>query len=286
MATAKRRPLGLMLAILIAAPFGFSAAPRPPGKPLRSWERAAYQPGGGTPLLLYVVYGNLPAASQVDGGHYRTAGGGAFAANLYGQGVHPEVCAQWLQGPLGALLRQSPPTLMKTAAAASGCMVIRGEPADPPTLDYLRDAVGFVTYLTDNGAVAILDPQMLRLWSPADWRKELFDPDGPVPHRHVVILTSDEDRPGLLWFHTRGMRKFGRPDLSLHGVADSQRAAVVDLFNRFIELLAMGGIVADGQEIRIPALPPGMTCHLRGAVDDPDFNNVHLEIEAPATLRR
>jgi len=150
---------------------------------------------------------------------------------------------------------------------------------------YLRDAVGFLTYLTDNGAVAILDPQMLRLWSPADWRKELFDPDGPVPHRHVVILTSDEDQPGLLWFHTRGMRKFGRPDLSLHGVAESQRAAVLDLFNRLIELQAMGGIVAEGQDIRLAALPSGMTCHLRGAVDDPDFNNVHIEIVA-ATLRR
>jgi len=44
----------------------------------------------------------------------------------------------------------------------------------------------------------------------------------------------------------------------------------------------MGGIIAEGQEIRIAGLPPGMTCHLRGTVDDPDFDNVHIEIEAPS----
>jgi hypothetical protein len=76
------------------------------------------------------------------------------------------------------------------------------------------------------------------------------------------------------------MRKFGRPDLSLHGVAESQRAAVIDLFNRFIDLQGLGGIVAEGQEVRLAGLPLGMTCHLRGSVDDPDFDNVHIEFEA------
>ncbi len=38
-----------------------------------------------------------------------------------------------------------------------------------------------------------------------------------MPRQHVVILTSEEcsgDGRPLTWFHTRGMRKFGRPDLS------------------------------------------------------------------------
>lgn len=247
----------------------------------RTWERVAYQPGGGTPFLLYVVYGDLPTAPVVDGARYRTTGLGTLSVDHYRPDCHPEACGQWLQGGFGELLQRYQPALMKAATEASGCMVIRGEPADARTLNYLRDAVGFITYLTDNGAVAILDPQSVRICSPTAWRQQLFDPDEPAPDRHVAKLISREDRPGLLWFRTRGMRKFGRPDLSVHGVAESQRAAVIDLFNRFIELQGMGGIIAEGQEIRIAGLPPGMTCHLRETVDDPDFDNVHIEIEAP-----
>jgi hypothetical protein len=32
-------------------------------------------------------------------------------------------------------------------------------------------------------------------------------------------------------------------------------------------------------EYRCDAVPPGMTCTHQGHVDDPDFNNVHVEIK-------
>ncbi|HEY7214659.1 MAG TPA: hypothetical protein VIC28_08510 [Thermoanaerobaculia bacterium] len=273
------RPLlfTLLLGGLLTAchPAQEPAAPAP-----RSWKRPGFQAGGGTPFLLYVVYGSLPEEPKVSRSSYRTLGlPDGIGAEIYGPKVHPEVCTTWLQGPMGELLKTQTPELVKAAAAAPGCMIIQGEPGDARTLDYLRDVVGFLTYLADNGAVAVLDPQTFTLWSPARWRSEFFAPDGPVPHRHVVILTSEDRRPDRLWFHTRGMRKFGRPDLSLRGVAGSQRAAVVDLFNRFIGLQALGGIVPESEEIRMAGLPPGLTCHHRGDVDDPDFNNVHLEIE-------
>ncbi len=51
---------------------------------------------------------------------------------------------------------------------------------------------------------------------------------------------------------------------------------VVDLCSRFIELQAFGGVVAEGEEIRMKSLPPGLRCRHRGDLDDPDF--VHLEI--------
>jgi hypothetical protein len=274
-------PRPLLLAILLGGlltscdPAHEPAAPTP-----RSWKRPGFQAGGGTPFLFYVVYGRLPAEPKVSRS-YRTLGlPEGIGAELYGPKVHPEVCATWLQGPRGELLKTHTPELVKAAATAPGCMIIQGEPRGARTLDYLRDVVGFLTYLADNGAVALLDPQTFTLWSPERWRTEFFDPDGPVPHRHVVILTSEDRRPDRLWFHTRGMRKFGRPDLSLRGVAESQKAVVVDLFNRFIGLQALGGIVPEGEEIRMAGLPPGLTCHHRGNVDDPDFNNAHLEIEA------
>ena len=50
------------------------------------------------------------------------------------------------------------------------------------------------------------------------------------------------------------------------------------MFNRFILLQAEGARIAEGQEIRMASLPSGLTCHHAGRMDDPDFNNVHVEI--------
>lgn len=87
--------------------------------------------------------------------------------------------------------------------------------------------------------------------------------------------------PGVPPHHTRGMRKFGRPDLSAHGVSSRHREAIIELFDRFIEFQAFGGIITEGMEIRMGGLPSGMTCRHGGDLDDPDFNNVHVEITPP-----
>lgn len=51
------------------------------------------------------------------------------------------------------------------------------------------------------------------------------------------------------------------------------------MFNRFIEFQAFGGVIEEGIEIRMEGLPSGMTCHHAGDLEDPDFNNVHVEIK-------
>jgi len=78
------------------------------------------------------------------------------------------------------------------------------------------------------------------------------------------------------------LRKFGRPDLSLHHVPDAYEKAAIELCNRFIELQALGGRIPEGQEVRMVSLPDGLVCHYQGSLDDPDFNNVHVEIRFPA----
>lgn len=75
------------------------------------------------------------------------------------------------------------------------------------------------------------------------------------------------------------MRKFGRPDLGIHRVPSQYHEAVTDLLNRFIEFQAFGGMIREGQEIRIASLPAGMYCTHRGTQEDPDFNNFHVEIK-------
>jgi hypothetical protein len=139
-----------------------------------------------------------------------------------------------------------------------------------------------LTYLLDNGVCAIYDPQMFHWWSPEQWRERIFEPASPVPRRHVVILYSPEEQsPELLWVHTRGMRKFGRPDLSVRRIGAAHRDAVFDLCERFIEYQAFGAVIPEGQSVRMATLPPGGVAHHGGDLDDPDFNNVHVEFVWP-----
>lgn len=193
----------------------------------------------------------------------------------------PQVRNSFMKGYLWDKLQKEEPTVAAKVAKASECIVVRGMPANSETLDYLRDVVGFISYLTDFGGVAVYDPQMFRWWPPGEWRKEIFEPAAAVPRNHVTILVSEDKKPMRQWYHTRGMRKFGRPDISVRNVAKAYEDGVIDLINRFIEMQAFGAIIPEGQPIKIKSLPQGLTCHHAGDVEDPDFNNVHVEIRMP-----
>jgi hypothetical protein len=121
---------------------------------------------------------------------------------------------------------------------------------------------------------------MLRWWSKRAWLERVFSQTAPSPRQHTVILFSEEPS-GNEWFHTRGLRKFGRPDLSIHEVPAELREEVIELFNRFIEYQALGGVIEEGKETKLDLLRPGMKCTHRGDNDDPDFNNRHVEILWP-----
>ena len=64
----------------------------------------------------------------------------------------------------------------------------------------------------------------------------------------------------------------------MHRVPPEHEAAAIELFNRFTLLQAEGGRIRDGAEVQMGGLPSGLTCRHRGSLEDPDFNNVHVEI--------
>jgi hypothetical protein len=245
---------------------------------LKTWERKHYTPVGGDALLWYHVYGDFEDSLVFPASDYRSGGAPAgLRVEKYGRETHPDTFNAFLSDYLGQRLDATLPDLADKVRTAPHCLILRGTFEDPPTLDYLRDSIGLLTCLLDSSGTALLDPQTFSWWEPSEWRAKIFTPDGEFPRHHVVILYS-EDGDKTEWFHTRGMRKFGRPDLSVHQVTAQYRRAIIDLFERFIELQAFGGTVPEGQVIRMANLPIGMTCHHSGDIDDPEFNNVHVEI--------
>jgi hypothetical protein len=248
---------------------------------LKSWPRPHFAPSGGNPLLFYVLFGQFDLSRPLSQSKYRAAGMPKWLQlTSYDRAKQPEAFARYQTGPRWEMRARDVPLLAAEAERAPQCVVVRGEPADPPTLDYFRDSIGIVMWLLDCGGVAVHDPQMLWLWSADEWREEAFEPNEPNPDRHTAILVSGEGG-GTSWYHTRGMRKYGRPDLSVRGVGESHADGVTVLIERFVELQALGGLIPDGEVVRMKALPPGGVCRHAGSLDDPDFNNVHVEIAWP-----
>ena len=167
----------------------------------------------------------------------------------YGPDSHPQVVDGFRDGPLRDRLADQAPDLLPKVAQAKGCVVFRGQIGDPATLDYHRDLIGLLQWLLDQGAVAILDMTAAEWWSPGAWRSRVFDPAAPMPHRHVTIHVSPEDG-GRLWLHTRGLLKYGRPDISIRNVPEAWHDRAAAIVNRFIEFQALGGIVPEGRRVR------------------------------------
>jgi len=249
---------------------------------LNSWPRPHFMPGGGEPLLFYVVFGDVDSAATLPRLTYRSEGiAPGLQLSSYSGETHADVLDDFRQGYAWDELLGIDPVLGDAVERSPMCLILRGTPTVSRNLNYLRDTVGLLTFFLDHGGVAIYDLQIMEWWNPATWRSRVFEPAAPVPERHVVILYSAEAIPGRKWFHTRGMRKFGRPDISVHNVKPEHEAGVVDLCNRFIQLHAEGGVVPEGQEIRLASLPSGAVAHQRGDLDDPDFDNVHIETSWP-----
>ena len=250
---------------------------------LTTWERPRFELGSGNAMVFCVLYGELPTNLTVSASAYRTAGlPEDVELRKLSRAQRPVF--PFTDGDFAKTAGAENPGLFAKLQTVPECLILQGQVADPKDLNYLRDAIGLATWFLDHGGVAIMDVQQLRLFDPTAWKSNFFEPARPVLLKHVVILHSKEP-DDTKWFHTRGLRKFGRPDLSLHHVPQQHEAAVIELFERFIVLQAEGGRIPEGQEIRMKALPAGMSCHHAGTLDDLDFNNVHVEIRWQGGLR-
>lgn len=256
-------------------------------EPLPDWPRSNLAEGGFEPLVYYRVYGEPDPGKPLSSSRYRCGGiPNGIDLSLLDRARHARPLDEILANPMGDVLRAKFPRLDALVAASSRCVNLLGSPSEHATLNYFRDTIGLVTWLLDNGGTFVYDPLQLKCWSREEWMRDVFEPASPRPLAHCVILVSaEESEPSRRWYHTRGLRKFGRPDVSVHDVPETHRAAVVDLCERLILFQADGGVIADGSPVRMKSLPDGGTMYARGDFDDPDFNNVHLDVRFPQWTR-
>ena len=241
-----------------------------------AWERPYHAAGGGDARLRYVVPGAAPARLRVSRARYRidavpdllaVVACGPREAGLEAARADP-VLAEALDDALGAGAA--------AVAAASAAAVVHGVFPDPASLVYLRDTLAVVAALLDTGGLAVLDPSSLRWWSPEEFREKVHGRDEVDAFQHVTVLRSEE--PGGTWLHTRGLVKFGRPDLSVPGVQPSWYPDAVELVERLTWAQVRGHVIPEGQVVRMAGVPDGLVCRRAGSPDDPGFGNVHVRI--------
>jgi hypothetical protein len=245
------------------------------------WTRPHWSRDEAKAMLVWFVFGEFPAEPKLD---LTAHGSHGLPRGVEILRIPKDRLAHWeghpLRGAIGEILREGNPGAFDAARRASECLMVRGELADADSLAYLRDTLGVVAALLDVGGVAVVDPQILEMFSADDWRARYPADAIAAPRSHVLVLCQD-DTGGTAWIKTRGMRKFARPDISIRRVpqAEVQRAGAVAA--RLVELQARGMRFGDGSTVDVEGLPGGLKVTRAGSLDDPEFNNTHLKLAWP-----
>ncbi|TAN04398.1 MAG: hypothetical protein EPN40_00100 [Rhodanobacteraceae bacterium] len=245
------------------------------------WTRPHWSRDEARAMLVYFVFGEFAAEPKLDLSAHGSAG---LPQGVEMRRIPKAMLAHWegnpLRGALGEILREGEPEAFEAARKAPECLMLRGELPDSDSLAYLRDTLGVVAALLDAGGIAVVDPQILEMFSADDWRRRYAGDAIASPRNHVLILCQD-DVDGSAWIKTRGLRKFARPDVSIRRVpqAEVQRAGAVAA--QLVELQARGMRFGDGSTVEAEGLPEGLKLTCGGSLEDPEFNNTHIELTWP-----
>jgi len=245
------------------------------------WSRPHWTRDEAKAMLLYFVFGTFAAEPKLDLSAHGSQG---LLQGVEIMRIPKDRLAHWeghpLRGALGEILREGNPAAFEAARKAPECLMLRGELADADSLAYLRDTLGVVAALLDAGGGAVVDPQILEIFTADEWRARYADEAIAAARNHVLILCQDDTNGGA-WVKTRGMRKFARPDISIRRVPQSEVQRAGAVASRLVELGVRGMRFGDGSVVEADGLPGGLRVTRGGSLDDPEFNNTHLELIWP-----
>jgi hypothetical protein len=191
--------------------------------------------------------------------------------------VHAEYMKSILGGSLGKTLRNSNERVYEAAKEVDNWAVIRGCVTNDANLHYMRNTIGFVQALAEKGAMVIADLFTLALFTPSEWADKIFKPEFE-PRSHVVIFVSETD-DAMMWIHTRGMIKFGRPDVSMEDVPRNMLVNAEDIINQMIFYSAQGAFFSRPTKFHIHnGLTAVVKPYFIDNMENPDFNNSYYRM--------
>ncbi len=243
-----------------------------------NYERTCYEDVGYRPLLYYVIFGANGEQLEVSRErHHVDEFPEGLECTFVQRTQNSEYMSSMIGGSIGEILAEDYPALYEEIKNTDQWAVIQGEVVNDKDLNYMRNAIGFVQAFMETGAVGVLDLQTFSLFSPKEWENNIFSQEFS-PYHHVTILVSEDG--DKIWLHTRGMRKFGRPDISIERVTEKELDNAIQVINQMIYYGALGAFFDRAVTIHTHT---GKTYvfkpKLINDLDNPDFNNSYYRVE-------
>ncbi|HET7267310.1 MAG TPA: hypothetical protein VFJ15_04315 [Oleiagrimonas sp.] len=244
------------------------------------WARPYWHASGEDAMLLFFVFGRFSGDTNEIGNALKLPDG--IQLTRYAHATLRNWEGYPLTGALGDVFQAEVPQTLTAARNTPDVLRLAGEIRDPSDLDYLRDTLNALTRLFEAGGVAVVDPQTSGLLDRDTWHRRFLAGTATTMRQHVLVLCdADPDDASSQWIHTRGMRKFARPDISLTRVPGSDINQAGALCEQLVDMLALGGQFADGQSLPVDGLAGPLVAQPGGHKDDPRFYNTHVELRWP-----
>ena len=214
-----------------------------------NYERPYYEDINYHPLMFYIVFGLFGINDENPGqtGKQLKLGKIPKGLNIHAlnREEHSEYMNSIMGGDLGEMLKVEQPELYEKILKEHLWMGLEGEIEQDDNLKYLQSTIEIIQTLIAEGAIAVLDMQTFKLYSAEEFTEE-FTKEYNV-YSHVTNLITKEN--GTIWLHTRGLRKFGRPDISIENIPESEEDKAVRIANQMIYYSSLGMIF--GKNIKL-----------------------------------
>ncbi len=243
-----------------------------------SWPRPGFQPGGQPNAFQLFCFSAGPLKGDVpmSAGRFGLPSPEAMQ-QVEVRELTREMDSAWFDGfrsgSLRAIATQALGDVSALDSATQLTAVLISRP-DAPDLSHLQAGWAVAQWLVARGVTVILDAQTNRFWKGA----EVADWPATRPFAlssDVNIVVEAEPTAPSATIHTRGMQKFGRPDLVVRDVPGEQWDAVAGLVRALAGQLANGVVLRAGDRVNID----GKSLTLSSFKPTPE-TDLHLNNEA------
>ncbi len=158
-----------------------------------------------------VVFGALTRDEPMSMSKFGAPGTALPDIRMFARADDPAWFDGWRSGSLGAIARADLAGDTAALARADVLHVVTAEVTGPADLVFLQTAWAIARYFVARGATTVLDAHAMRFHAGVS-----LPPPGAldVAHEVRVVYETESTRPDQAHaIHTRGMRKFGAPDL-------------------------------------------------------------------------
>lgn len=218
------------------------------------WPRASYTAGGNPGQVALIALSTvklpdpLPVSRSRHGMPDEGEGAGSVSLVARDRATDPAWFADQVLAPFAELIAEDlGPSAAASALASEHAYVIEAELADPDDLGHLQAAWALAKCVCEEGAAIVIDVYAAR----AHLGSEIaaMRPDRAFDVMHEVTLFFDEQPDGSLAAWSLGLKKFGRPDLVLLGIAPDDAATAALLLRDLASTLAAGERIEPGDRV-------------------------------------